>query len=90
MARYLVGQKRVVRRHWEIQSCKVVLVYTDATWACDRRTRGSTSDGRIMMGAHWAKAWSKTQRLIALSTVESELYAAVGASVEGLGVQSVA
>ena len=39
-----------------------------------------------MIGIHAVKGWSKTQTLIALSSGESELYAAS----EGLGLQAIA
>ena len=39
-----------------------------------------------MMGAHTLKTWSKTQSLIALSSGESEFYAALKASAEALGM----
>ena len=39
-----------------------------------------------MLGAHTLKGWSKTQALIALSSGESELYAALKASAETLGL----
>ena len=43
-----------------------------------------------MHGAHCVKSYSKTQANIALSSGEAELYAAVRASSEGLGFQSMA
>ena len=43
-----------------------------------------------MLGQHLLKIWSKTQSLVALSSGESELYAALKASAEGLGMKSVA
>ena len=42
-----------------------------------------------MLGKHTLKTWSKTQTLIALSSGESELYAALKASAEGLGMMSM-
>ena len=41
------------------------------------------------MGTHTLKGWSKTQALIALSSGESELYAALKASAETLGMVAV-
>ena len=41
------------------------------------------------MGSHSIKRWSKTQALIALSSGESELYAALNAAAEILGIMSV-
>ena len=42
-----------------------------------------------MHGKHTLKTWSKTQSLLALSSGESEFYAALKASAEGLGVISL-
>ena len=42
-----------------------------------------------MTGKHAIKSWSKTQTLIALSSGESELYAALRASAETLGIISM-
>ena len=39
-----------------------------------------------MLGKHTLKGWSKTQTLVALSPGESELYAALKASAEALGL----
>ena len=43
----------------------------------------------MKLGSHTVKSWSKTQSLIALSSGESEFYAALKASAEGLGVMSM-
>ena len=42
-----------------------------------------------MLGRHCIKTWSKTQGLIAKSSAEAELYAAVRAACEALGVQTL-
>ena len=42
-----------------------------------------------MVGRHTIKGWSKTQALIALSSGESELYAALKSAAETLGVMSM-
>ena len=43
----------------------------------------------MMAGSHVLKTWSKTQSLIALSSGESEFYAALKASAETLGMLSI-
>ena len=53
-------------------------------------TRRSVSTGVIMRGGHCLKAWTKKQQVVALSSAESELYAAVKTASEGLEIQSVA
>ena len=50
------------------------------------RTRRSTSGGAIMRGAHLISHWARTQQLVALSSAEAELNAAVKAAQEGLGI----
>ena len=42
-----------------------------------------------MLGQHTIKTWSKTHTLLALSSGESEFYAALKASAEGLGMMSL-
>ena len=64
-------------------------VYSDADWAGCKQSRKSTTGGCIKIGEHTIKGWSKTQSLIALSSGESELYAALKASAERLGTMSV-
>jgi hypothetical protein len=43
-----------------------------------------------MLGNHQIKHWSTTQGVIALSSAEAELYGIVKATVQGMGLQSVA
>ena len=43
-----------------------------------------------MRGSRCLKVWTKKQQVVALSSAESELYAAVKTASEGLGIQSVA
>ena len=43
----------------------------------------------MRLGAHTIKSWSKTQTLLALSSGESEFYAALKAAAEGLGLLSM-
>ena len=61
-------------------------VNTDANWCGCKIGRKSTSGGTILRGGHLIKAWSKTQAIIAKSSAESELYAMVKGTCEGLGV----
>ena len=55
----------------------------------DRATRRSVSAGVILRGNHCLKVWNKNQQVVALSSAESELFAAVKTASEGLGIQSV-
>lgn len=67
-----------------------ISIFIDADRSGDKATRKSTTAGRIMLGMHLLKGWSKTQTLVALSSGESELYATLKAASEGLGMVSVA
>ena len=40
-----------------------------------------------MIGAHWTKVWSKTSRLVALSSLEFEPCAFANTSAEAIGLQ---
>ena len=90
LARYLKGKPRLVKMFKWQEWPPTLSIFTDADWAGDKKTRKSTSGGCIMIGKHVVKAWSKSQSLIALSSGESELYATLKASAEGLGMQSIA
>ena len=64
--------------------------FSDADWGSDKATRRSVPAGVLMRGGHCPKVWTKEQQVVSLSSAESELYAAVKAASEGLGIQSVA
>ena len=40
----------------------------------------------MLLGNHFIKGWSKTQRLVAISSGEAELYAGIKAASETLGM----
>ena len=65
-------------------------VYVDANWAACKRSRKSTSGGCAMVGSHCIKTWANTQATVAKSSAESELYAVVRGSTEGLGLITMA
>ena len=88
LGRYLITRPRMII-HFPYQNCpKCLRVYTDADWAGCKVSRKSTSGGVMRLGAHTIKSWSKTQTLLALSSGESEFYAALKASAEGIGLLS--
>ena len=62
--------------------------YSDTDWRGDKATRRSVSAVVIMRGGHCLKVWTKKQQLVALSSAESGLYAAVKTASKGLGIQS--
>ena len=71
---------------YPFQSADRIDTYSDTDWAGCLRTRKSTSGGCILRGKHLLKSWSKSHGLVALSSGESELYAVVKASAEGIGL----
>ena len=89
IGRYVAGKPRA--KCWlRWQQSGELDVYTDADWGGDKSTRRSVSAGVVMRGGHCLKVWTKKQQVVSLSSAESELYAAVEAASEGLGIQSVA
>ena len=89
IGRYLKGKPRLVMQYkWQPKQ-STVTTYSDADWAGCRVTRKSAIGGCIRIGSHCVKGWSKTQTLVALSSGESELYAALKASAETLGLLSM-
>ena len=86
LVKYLKEHPRVTIEY-EIQKVpKELKIFTDADWAGCKTTRKSTSGGAIMYGNNLLKTWSKNQSLVALSSGESEFYATLKASAEGLGI----
>ena len=75
--------------YWGMQIDRII-GYSDSDWAGDPRTRKSTSGGCLIMNGSVVKSWSRTQRTIALSSGEAELYAAIKVAQEILGIQSLA
>ena len=89
IARYLIGKPRVVYRYpW--QEAGPILAYVDTDFAGCLETRRSTSGGCLLYGTHVVKHWSTTQKTLALSSGEAELYGVVKGASEALGLQSLA
>ena len=88
IGRYFAGKLRA-KCWFRWQQSGEPEAYTDADWGGDKATRSSVS-AWVMRGWHCLKVWTKKQQVVALSSAESELYAAVKTASEGLGIQSVA
>ena len=65
-----------------------LLWYTDADWASDKTSRRSTSGGVVTLGGGGLNCWAKKQKSVALSSWESELFAAITSGTRSLGIQS--
>ena len=86
LARYLRGQPRVVQKiKLDVEGVgNEVKIVVDSDWAGCSQTRKSTNGGCIMVGDVCLKAWSTTQRVVALSSGEAEYYAAIKEQVRAL------
>lgn len=89
LGRYLKGRPRLQQEYCWQNAQQIMKTLGDADWAGCRETRKSTTGGCITVGAHNIKSWSRTQSLIALSSGESELYAALKASAETPGMLAI-
>lgn len=89
VGRYLISQPRGVNIYpW--QGTQTGLDgYTDSDWAGCRVTGRSTSGGAIMIGKHFIKSWSRTQKCVTLSSAEAELVAMTKMTAECIGIQHI-
>ena len=62
-----------------------LLCYTDADGASDKTSRRSTSGGVVALGGGVLICWAKKQRSVALSSWESELFAAITSGTRSFG-----
>ena len=90
LARFLVGQPRMVMWFGWQNDGSVLDAYTDTDFAGCHLTRRSTSGGIAMRGSHPIKHWSQTQTTVALSSGEAELTGICKGASIGLGLQAVA
>ena len=65
-----------------------VTTLTESDWAGCKETRKSSSAGVVMFGEHALQSYTRKQKVIARSSAEAELYAALGAS-ESKGIASL-
>ena len=87
---YLAAKPRMqILFEWQ-NSQRELTAYSDADWTGDKQFRKSTSGGCLLIGKHMIKGWAKTHALIALSSAESQFYAALRTSSEALGIMFMA
>jgi hypothetical protein len=90
LARYLIGTPRmIVYYRWQGPQEKA-RGFSDSDYAGCLKTAKSTSGGVLMIGQHYIKSWSSTQKTVALSTAEAELTALVKCSCELIGILQMA
>ena len=89
LGRYLKGKPRLVQWFEWRPAMDTITTYGVVDWVGCKATRKSTSGGCVTIGRHTIKTWSKTQSFIALSSGESELYAALRAAAEIMGILSI-
>ena len=85
LARYLVRYPRVVQDFHRQERQTRLLIESDSDHAGCLRTRRSTSSSKLFHGTHLIRSSSTTQTVLALSSGESEFYAAVKAGSVGIG-----
>ena len=84
-ARFLIGAGRLVQRFHTQEMPERLHVFVDSDHAGCLKTRKSTSCTMVFFGKHLLRSSSTTQGVIALSSGESEFYAAVKGASIGLG-----
>ena len=89
IGRYLAGRPRR-ECHCNLLQSGDLRTNSGADWGGDPATRRSVPGGAILRGGQCLKLSTKKQRVVSLSTAKNELYAAVKAASEGLGIQSLA
>ena len=89
-ARFLITQPRAAYLFGWQQAPTCLWGAADADWAGDARSRKSTSGGAVFHGDHLVHHWSSTQKLVATSSGESELYALTKCASQVLGLISTA
>ena len=72
---------------YENDSKAYLEVFSDADWAANKQTRRSISSSCILFGSCLLHSSSRTQKLVSLSSGESETYAASSAACDGVLLQ---
>ena len=67
----------------------VLEIFSDAHWAADRNTRRSVSGSAIFYGGCLVYSSSRTQKIVSLSSAESETYAAASPVMDAILVRTI-
>ena len=89
LGRYLISEPRVVQVFEKQATPRNLKVWVDTEFAGRAETRKSTSGGVVTFGGSGIKAWSVTQKSIALSSGEAEHYGIVRGSAMGIGIRNM-
>jgi hypothetical protein len=89
LCRYLAGRPRVIQESTAFDSEGTIDVFVDSDWGGCEKSMLSTSGGAMVVFGTCVKVWSSTQRALARSSGETELYAANKGATEGLGLQTM-
>ena len=90
VARYLVKYP-YLKRVYKMQNGEglKVVVMSDSDWAGDLRTRRSTSGAVVKVGEHTVQVKCSSQKVVALSSMESEYYAMCRAATQGIFIHNI-
>ena len=77
-----------VFRNYETEE-PILEIYSDADWAADRQTRRSVSGSTVFFGGCLLYSSSRTQKIVSLSSAESETYAAASATMDAILIASI-
>ena len=89
LGRYLHHRPRVVQVFKKQFAPRNIDVWVDTDFAGCMQTRKSTSGGIVLYGSSVIKAWSNTQKCVALSSGEAEYYGIVRGSAMGIGIRNM-
>ena len=64
-------------------------IFSDADWAADRKTRRSVSGSAIFYGGCLVYSSPRTQKIVSLSSAESETYAAASAVMDAILIRTI-
>ena len=67
----------------------VLEIFSDADWAADRNTKRSVSGSAIFYGGCLVYSSSRTQKIVSLSSAESETYAAASAVMDAILIRTI-
>ena len=89
IARYLIGKPRLVWQYKDQPETTFLDMYVDTDDAGCKKTRKSTSSGKLMIGKHLIKTYSSTQADVGLSSGESEFYGIVKGGSASIGMKAL-